>query len=248
MSVCIVIPARLKSQRLPRKMLAEIQNKPLIQHVYEAVRNAKNCDAVYIATDSEEIYRAAERFGASVFMTGPQLPSGTARIASLINQLSFDFVVNVQGDNPLTDPLVVEAVIEELTKDKADIVTPVWPIRSAADLSDPNVVKVVRSAAGRAIYFSRSPVPFLRDYPLMEWLKYERYWGHYGIYGYRRGVLEALAAGRLPHSRAEQMEKLEQLRFLEAGMHIQTIETDRREISVDTEADLQQVRRIFSEK
>ncbi len=245
MSVCIVIPARLQSHRLPRKMLAEIQGKPLLRYVYESVNKVKSVDAVYIATDSEEIQTVAENFGARVFLTDPKLPSGTARIASIVHQLDYPFMVNVQGDNPLTDPKVVEAVIAELVKDKADVVTPVWPIRQTADLTDPAVVKVARASDGRAVYFSRSPVPFLRDYPIGEWLKKEKYWGHYGIYGYRRSVLEAIAADRLPESRIEQMEKLEQLRFLEAGLSIQTIKTDSREISVDTPEDLEYVRKLI---
>ncbi len=248
MSVCIVIPARLQSQRLPRKMLADINGKPLIQHVFEAVRRAKLSDDIFIATDSEEIHSIVRRFGGNSFITDPQLPSGTARISSLVNQLDYQFIVNVQGDNPLTEPSVVDAVINELIKDRADIVTPVWPIKQTADLTNPNVVKVVRAADGRAIYFSRSPVPFLRDFVISDWLKKEKYWGHYGIYGYRRHVLEDIAANRLPESHIEQMEKLEQLRFLEAGLHIQTIESESREVSVDTQEDLESVRRIFTAK
>ncbi len=245
MSAIVVIPARLQSSRLPRKILAEIGGKPLIQHIYESVKKSSQTEEIYLAIDSEETAAVLDKIGAKYFMTDPSLPSGTARIASLMDKLSHKYIVNVQGDMPYIQTDLLDNVIRELNKDEADVVTPVWPLTETKDLLDSNVVKVVKGPQGWAHYFSRSPVPFVRDAEISEWTQKTKFWGHYGIYAYKRNVLEDIALGKIPVSPLEEAEKLEQLGLLDAGYTIKTIETEHREISVNTQAELENVRKIF---
>jgi len=245
MTATVIIPARLHSIRLPRKILADIAGKPLVQRIYESVKKAGLAKRVYFAIDSEEVAEVLKKTGAHYFLTDPDLPSGTARIASLIHRLSDDYFVNVQGDMPFIQTELLDRLITELTKGLADVVTPVWPITEMKDLQDANVVKVVKSPQGWAHYFSRSPIPFVRDVLPERWPRQTQFWGHYGIYGYKRKVLEAVAAGGIPASPLEKAEKLEQLGLLDAGYSIKTIISEQREISVNTPAELEQVRRLF---
>ena len=244
-SATVVIPARLQSARLPRKILADIGGRPLIVRLFESVRQSELVEQVYFAIDSEETARVLDKYGARYFMTDPALPSGTARIASLMEQIRAKYIVNVQGDMPVIQTDLLEQIISELNKDQADVVTPVWPINNTKDLQNPNVVKVVRAANGRALYFSRSAIPFVRDLPVDQWLQKTSFWGHFGVYAYRRNILLDIAAGRIPKSPLEQAEKLEQLQFLQAGYTIQTISTPYKEISVNTPEELEAVRRLF---
>ena len=245
MSAIVVIPARLQSSRLPRKILAEIGGKPLVQRIYESVQKSSQAEEIYLAIDSEETAAVLDKIGAEYIMTEPDLPSGTARIASLMDKLPYEYIVNVQGDMPYIQTELLDNIIKELNKDQADVVTPVWPLTETKELQDSNVVKVVRDPQGWAHYFSRSPVPFVRDAEIEMWTQKFRFWGHYGIYAYRRKVLEDIAAGRIPASPLEEAEKLEQLGFLDAGYTIKTIETEYREISVNTSEELESVRGIF---
>ena len=244
LAATVVIPARLASKRLPRKVLADIAGKPMIQHVYEQACQARTVQRVVVATDSEEVVRVVESWGGEVALTDPNLPSGTARIASMIDQIDSEIVVNVQGDQPLVEPDLIDDLVQSFCRIAADIVTPVWRINEVADLVDPGIAKVVRGHDGRALYFSRSPIPFVRDADLAEWPKKAIFWGQYGIYGFRRQVLLDLS-GSLPPSQLEQAEKLEQLRFLEAGYQIYTVETRYRQVAVDTAEDLENVRQIL---
>jgi 3-deoxy-manno-octulosonate cytidylyltransferase (CMP-KDO synthetase) len=239
-----VIPARFHSTRLPAKILADIAGKPMIRHVYERVSSAQQIQRVLIAADSEEILHVARRWGGEVIMTDMGLPSGTARIASIIDEVDAQIVINVQGDQPLVEPELIDALVETLQKSSAEIATPVCPITEISDLTDPSIVKVVRGNNGSALYFSRAPVPYVRDAPMAEWLTKATFWAHHGIYGFRRHVLESFDVS-IPPSPLEQAEKLEQLRFLEAGYSIHTIETSVPQIAVDTAEDLAQVRKIF---
>ncbi|MFC1937083.1 3-deoxy-manno-octulosonate cytidylyltransferase [Chloroflexota bacterium] len=244
MEASIVIPARLASSRLPGKVLADIAGKPLVQHVYErAVKAAAH--QVLVATDSEEVCHAVAEFGGTAVLTDPDLPSGTARIAAIIDQISSEVIVNVQADQPLVEPDLITQVAQRFSNTAADIITPVWRITDAADLFDAGIVKVVRGHDGRALYFSRSPIPFVRDAAISDWLRKATFWGHYGIYGYRRQVLVDFKSC-LPPSPLEEAEKLEQLRFLEAGYRIYTVETSYRQVAVDTAEDLARVRRIMA--
>ena len=238
-----VIPARIASKRLPRKVLVDIVGKPMIQHVYERVYRARTVQRVIVATDSEEVVRIVEGWGGEAILTDPDLPSGTARIASIIDQIGAEVVVNVQGDQPLVEPDLIDELVRSFGHATADIVTAVWPIKRAVDLTNPAIAKVVRARDGRALYFSRSPIPYVRDADPVEWPQKAAFWGHYGIYCFRRQVLLDFNHS-LPPSQLEQAEKLEQLRFLEAGYRIHTIETIWRQVAVDTVEDLRHVREM----
>ncbi|UCD70643.1 MAG: 3-deoxy-manno-octulosonate cytidylyltransferase [Syntrophobacterales bacterium] len=240
-----VIPARLQSTRLPRKVLADIAGKPMIRHVYERASLAQSINRVLVATDSKEVIRIVREWGVAVILTSPNLPSGTARIASIVNKIDAEIVVNIQGDQPLVEPELIDELVRSFQNNRADIVTPVFRITEVSDRIDPGLAKVVCGNDGRALYFSRSPIPHVRDAPLAEWPKRAALWAQYGIYGFRRHVLEEFDAS-LPPSQLEQAEKLEQLRFLEAGYSIYTIKTRFRQIAVDTAEDLAQVRRILA--
>lgn len=242
-----VIPARLHSTRLPRKVLVDIAGKPMIRHVYERTSLARSINRILIATDSKEVSRVVREWGVAVALTDPNLPSGTARIASIIDKIDAEIVVNVQGDQPLVEPELIDELVRSFQNSKADIVTPVFQITEISDLTDPDIAKVVRGNDGHALYFSRSPIPYVRDLPMAEWPKRATFWAQYGIYGFRRHVLQNFNAS-LPPSQLEQAEKLEQLRFLEAGYSIYTIKTRFRQIAVDTAENLAQVRRILSSR
>jgi 3-deoxy-manno-octulosonate cytidylyltransferase (CMP-KDO synthetase) len=240
MKCAAVIPARLQSTRLPRKVLVDLNGQPLLWHVWRRVNEAALVDSVCVATDSEEVYATVRSWGGSVFMTSPDCRSGTERIASLVDRLDADLILNVQADEPMVDPRLLDDLVADWKRLRPDIITPVFAITDLDDLQSPNLVKVVRSAQGRTLYFSRSPVPFVRDLPMKHWLQQHSFWGHIGIYGYSRGVLENYSS--LPVSQLEDIERLEQLRFLEAGYIIHTIETMYHAVGVDTPEDLDRVR------
>jgi 3-deoxy-manno-octulosonate cytidylyltransferase (CMP-KDO synthetase) len=238
-----VIPARLGSTRLPNKVLADLCGKTLVRRVWEQVSQAARIDEVYIATDSPEVLAEAESWGGRALMTSPACQSGTERIASVISQLHGDLILNVQGDEPLIDPGMLDELVRRWEAAPSDLITPAYRIERLEELLNPNIVKVVRAGDGRALYFSRSAVPYLRDLPQESWLESTDYWGHVGVYGYRRFVLERYA--ELPASWLEQSERLEQLRFLEAGYAIQVFETAYRPVAVDVQADLERVRELL---
>lgn len=235
-SVSVVIPARLGSSRLPRKVLLDIAGKPMLQRVWEQACKMTVADEVLIATDSEEVREAAENWGAQVAMTSPDCASGTERISSIIELLMGDFILNVQGDEPFILPELLDALVSTWRRDGGDVITAAYPGSNAGELSDPNRVKVVRTQDGRALYFSRSAIPHVREVPIEHWPKKALHWIHIGVYGYARSVLEDYAS--LPTSPLEQAEKLEQLRFLEAGLSIRCIETRYKPLGVDTAEDL----------
>jgi len=238
-----IIPARVASTRLPRKVLADICGKPLIQHVWERVSQTKSIDSVIVATDSSEVVQVVAGWGGRTLLTDPDCQSGTERIASIAGELDADLVLNVQGDEPLVDPGMLDTLVATWMSTPCDMITPVYCITKIDDLSNPNVVKVARAQDGRALYFSRSSIPYVRDVPQENWLEHQTFWGHIGVYGYRKKVLEKYAG--LPASPLQAAESLEQLRFLEAGYSIQTVETTYQSIAVDTQEDLEKVRRIL---
>lgn len=246
MVISAVIPARLASTRLPRKVLAEINGRPLIWYVWQQVARAGVFDEIIVATDSTEVYAAVGSWGGQAFMTDPGCRSGTERIVSILPALRGDLVINVQGDEPLIDPGMLQMLVISSEQGEWDILTAVYRITDLESLQNPNLVKVARTSQGRALYFSRSIIPYIRDHPLRDWLERQSFWGHIGVYGYRRAVLEAYP--HLPASTLETAESLEQLRFLEAGYRIQTIQTDYHPVAVDTLADLEQVRQILGQQ
>jgi 3-deoxy-manno-octulosonate cytidylyltransferase (CMP-KDO synthetase) len=254
LAIVAIIPARFGSTRLPGKPLSDIHGQPMVQRVYERVRRASCISRVLVATDDERIARAVERFGGEAVLTSPHHASGTDRLAEAAAGLDAEVIVNVQGDEPLIDPAVVDAVVEPFAHEPdLEMATVSLPLRSLADMLSPTVVKVVADARGNPLYFSRSPIPFVRDggppdaraaagRAVASGLARQ----HVGIYAYRKDALLRFAA--LPRSPLEEAEGLEQLRALAAGMTIRVVpregEAGR---AVDTPADLEQVRLLLAD-
>lgn len=255
MSAIVVIPARYASTRFPGKPLALLKGKPIIQHVYQNSLNARLAGEVIVATDSETIFETVMSFGGKAVITSPDHQSGTDRIAEVAATMNCDIMVNVQGDEPLIRPEMIDAVISVLDDSRASLGTLAIPIRDSREIFDPNVVKVVFDHEGFAWYFSRAPIPYHRD----EWnntltqsrelraksdLVVRDCFKHVGIYSYRREVLLKLSA--LPPSRLEMIEKLEQLRAIENGFRIKVRETSFETIGVDTPQDLERVEQCLN--
>jgi 3-deoxy-manno-octulosonate cytidylyltransferase (CMP-KDO synthetase) len=242
----VVIPARYASTRLPRKMLLRETGKSLLQHTYEAVCLAKRPATVVIATDHAEIARDVGRFGGEFVMTSPDCQSGTDRVAEVARRLvQADVLVNVQGDEPEISPAAIDRLVEMIEANPAaGMATLSTPIRTPEQLANPACVKVVFSASGRALYFSRSPIPFIRDTATAERVGSSAtpafnqppvFFQHLGLYAYRRDVLLAFAS--LPPSSLELCERLEQLRFLQAGGEILVDVVEHAASGIDTPAD-----------
>jgi 3-deoxy-manno-octulosonate cytidylyltransferase (CMP-KDO synthetase) len=220
MHAVIVIPARYASTRLPGKPLLRQTGKYLIQHVYERARQARRIGSVVVATDDPRIVAAVESFGGRVVRTRRDHPSGTDRVAEVAERLDADVILNVQGDEPQVDPASLDLLVDLLDKDPtADMATLAAPLASEEQWRNPNCVKVVCDAAGRALYFSRSPIPYVRDGQPDFAARPARFLLHLGLYAYRRPFLLQLAA--LPPEPVEELEKLEQLRVLAHGRRIQ---------------------------
>jgi 3-deoxy-manno-octulosonate cytidylyltransferase (CMP-KDO synthetase) len=237
MQAIAVIPARLSSVRLPRKMLRQIAGKPLIGMVYEAVRSSPLLADVIIATDSEEILGVCRRHGWNVQMTSAAHRSGTERVHEISRRVAADIYLNVQGDEPLTRPEHIHTLLNVM-KDPAVQVGTVMTPAAEVDICNPNAVKVVVDASGRALYFSRATIPFDRDGAR------PRYFKHLGLYAYRKPALDRFVA--LPESSLEKSERLEQLRFLENGIAIFVGETPYDTVGVDTEEDLRRASEILN--
>jgi 3-deoxy-manno-octulosonate cytidylyltransferase (CMP-KDO synthetase) len=232
--VLAVIPARYASTRFPGKPLADLQGKPMIQHVWERVSQVHGIARAIIATDDQRIADAANAFGAEVCMTSADHPSGTDRMWEVAQGLpAFDWVLNVQGDEPFINPQHLQLTLDTIaTSPQADIITLVTPLTDTESWQDPNIVKAILAEDGQALYFSRSPVPYHRDEPTVPAHVYR----HIGLYLYRRDALARFT--QLPPSRLETIEKLEQLRALEAGMTMMAVTVSESPIGVDTPADL----------
>jgi 3-deoxy-manno-octulosonate cytidylyltransferase (CMP-KDO synthetase) len=243
MKVLGVIPARYASTRFPGKPLHPIAGKPLLQHVIERCRLARSLGEVIVATDDERIAALARRF-CRVEMTSDRHPSGTDRIAEVAGRVACDAVVNIQGDEPLMDPAVIDAVAGALAGEGMS--TAATPVRRPEDLESPNVVKVVVNASGRALYFSRRSIPFVRDAasrPVAEQLAAFPFLKHLGIYGYRREALLRLV--QWPVSPLETAEKLEQLRALENGLQIAVVRVEHEGVGVDVPEDVARVEQLL---
>lgn len=239
----VVIPARLASTRLPRKVLLDLGGKPVIRHVWERVLRMKKARSVVIATDAQEVADVARAFGADVRMTSPQCRNGTERIVELLDQLEGDFFLNVQGDEPFIEPLLLDSLVERHIQTQCDLVTAVHRLTEATQLSNPNLVKVARAHDGHALYFSRSPIPYLRGVPVEQWCQTRPYWGHLGVYGYTRKVLKQYP--QMEMADTEAAESLEQLRFLEQSLSFQTVETDYKAVAIDTAEDLARAKALL---
>ena len=239
MKAIAVIPARLASTRLPRKILREIAGKPLIGVVYEAVRSSPLLADVVIATDSDEIMNACYRYGWKAEMTASTHKSGTERVHEISCRESAEVYINVQGDEPMVRPEQIASLLRVMENPQAEVGTLMTPA-AAVDIPNPNAVKVVIDLAGRALYFSRATIPHDRDKTS------PRYFKHLGLYAYRKPALDRFVT--LPESSLEKSERLEQLRFLENGIAIYCGETPYDSIGVDTEEDLQRAIEILKKR
>lgn len=254
MGVLVVIPARYGSTRFPGKPLAPLQGKPVIQHVYEQAAKARLAHEVVVATDDERIAAAVGRFGVRAVMTSPTARSGTERAAEVARGRDEQIIINVQGDEPLVHPDMVDQLAEHLERHRAiPMASLMTTLTQPEDMNNPNVVKVVVDRDGFALYFSRSPIPFMRqetrdrrqvsgasDPPLspVPCLP-SQFWKHLGIYGYQRHFL--LQFPHLEPTPLEQAEQLEQLRTLEHGYRIKLLETPHDTVGIDTPEDLKRV-------
>jgi 3-deoxy-manno-octulosonate cytidylyltransferase (CMP-KDO synthetase) len=235
----IVIPARYASSRLPGKPLLKQTGKYLVQHVYERACQARRASEVLIATDDSRIAAAVESFDGRVVLTRRDHPSGTDRVAEVARNLDADVIVNLQGDEPLIDPAILDLLPALLERDaEAQMATLAVPISSLEKWQDPNCVKVVCDAAGRALYFSRAPIPFVRDGRPDLTTQPPRFLQHLGLYAYRREFLLRLA--ELCPDPLEELEKLEQLRVLANGFVIRVGIVRHAAIGIDTRADYEQ--------
>src|ERR1700680_4623939 len=239
MKAIAVIPARLASTRLPRKMLREIAGKPLIGVVYEAVRSSPLLAEVFVATDSEEIMRVCRGHGWKAQMTSPAHRSGTERVHEVSGRETADVYINVQGDEPLIRPEHIATLLQVMENPAAQVGTLMTPA-AAVDIPNPNTVKVVAELSGRALYFSRAAIPFDRDGARPAYFK------HLGLYAYRKSALDRFV--QLPEATLEKSERLEQLRFLENGIPIFVGQTPHDSVGVDTEEDLQRVIQILGNR
>jgi 3-deoxy-manno-octulosonate cytidylyltransferase (CMP-KDO synthetase) len=234
-----VIPARLASTRLPRKMLREIAGKLLVGWVYEAVRASSLLTDVIVATDSAEILEACAKHGWKAQMTSGAHRSGTERVHEIAKSMAADVYVNVQGDEPLVRPEQIASLLEVMKNPEVLVGTVMTPC-TVEEIKNPNAVKVVTASDGRALYFSRATIPYDRDG------SEPRYFKHLGLYAYRKPALDIFVSK--PESRLEKSERLEQLRFLENGISIYVGETPYDSVGVDTEEDLRRVEQILRKR
>lgn len=240
----VVIPARYGSTRLPGKPLLDIGGRPMIEHVHDRATKAPCVQRVLVATDDTRIADAVAAFGGEAWITRPDHPTGSDRLAEVARRLISDIIVNVQGDEPLMPSSLIQSVVAALADDPAlGIATVRCPITDAGMLSDPHVVKVVVDARGDALYFSRAPIPHARDAAPGRPVLGDR---HVGLYAYRRNCLLELA--EIPPTPLERLERLEQLRALEAGYRIGTIAAAEVPSGVDTPADLERVRHLVASR
>src|SRR5260221_9613608 len=241
-SVVVVIPARYGSSRLPGKPLVSLGGKPMIQRVYERAKLAQRADRVIVATDDERIVKAVVGLGGEARMTRPTHRTGTERVAEVAAHESGDVFVNVQGDEPLLDPAAVDTAVGALLEDpQAAIATVATPIKIPADIMDPNVCKVVLDFDENALYFSRAPIPWVRD---TAGHVQARHLKHLGLYVFRRDAL--LEYPTLPQGELERVEQLEQLRWLENGWKIRVAEVEHDAISVDVPEDIPRVEKLLA--
>jgi 3-deoxy-manno-octulosonate cytidylyltransferase (CMP-KDO synthetase) len=242
--VVIVIPARYGATRLPGKPLVSLAGQPMIQRVYERAKLAARAQRVIVATDDERILKAVESFGGDARMTRPDHRTGTERVAEVAAHEKGDVFVNVQGDEPLLDPAAVDAAIDALLEEPAaSIATVATPIKTPADIMDPNVVKTVLDFDNNGLYFSRAPIPWVRDTASKIQVRHLK---HLGLYVFQRDAL--LEYPTLPQGELERIEQLEQLRWLENGWKIRVVEVEHDAVSVDVPEDVARVEKLLQQK
>lgn len=233
-----IIPARYGSTRLPGKPLALIQGKPMIQHVYERVKESNLLNKIIVATDDERILNVAASFGAEAILTSPLHNSGTERCAEVAAVIGndYDVIINIQGDEPFIENEHLQLLCDLLLNDEVQIGSLIKRIQTLDELKNPNVVKALKTPQGKALYFSRAVVPYLRNIEENDWLHHHQFYKHIGLYGYRKKTLLKIA--QLSPTPLEQSESLEQLRWLENNFSIHLAETFTETMSIDTEEDL----------
>lgn len=234
-----IIPSRYKSTRFPGKPLALIKGKSLIERVWRQSKKAKYLDEVYVATDDRRIRKAAESFGAKVIMTSETCKSGTDRLAQAIKKVpNVQNVINIQGDEPLISPNLIDSLAKELKKGKnVEVVTSAFPLRETKDINNPNIAKVVMDNDNFAIFFSRSTIPYNRDNIKVNYFK------HIGIYGYKKNFL--LNYAKWKQTELEKAEQLEQLRILQNGRKIKVVVSKKDSLGVDLPGDIKKVERLI---
>lgn len=249
MNILAIIPARYASTRFPGKPLVDIKGKSMIQRVVE--QSLKAFEYVYVATDEQKIHEHVTHLGYRAVMTSNQHKSGTDRCAEALSIISndlnkkFDIVVNIQGDEPFIYPEQLHLIVKAFDHKPTQIATLIKKIENEQDLFDPNKPKVIVDSNGKAIYFSRSVIPYIRNHEPKEWIRYHTFYKHIGLYAYRANILNEIT--KLQLSSLEKAESLEQLRWIEYGYHIQTLVTTFETISIDTPEDLENVLNLFYE-
>ncbi len=245
MNIIGIVPARFGSTRFPGKPLADINGKTMIQRVYEQSKKAQRLSQVLIATDDERIFNHVKEFGGEAIITSPRHQSGTDRCAEIIEKIgaaSWDAVINIQGDEPYIHPEQIDLLCSTFENSHTKISTLVKKIDSTSELFNHNNVKVILNKKKEAIYFSRSPIPYNRNFPEQEWLKYSTYYKHIGIYGYRTKTL--LEISKLAKTNLEITESLEQLRWIENGFCIHAEVTSLESVAIDTPDDLLRIKSL----
>ncbi|WP_313368376.1 3-deoxy-manno-octulosonate cytidylyltransferase [Sphingobacterium mizutaii] len=247
MKVIGIIPARFDSTRFPGKPLVDIAGMTMIQRVYNQVKHAASLNEVVVATDDQRIFDHVKSFAGNVVMTSKDHQSGTDRCAEVINNISgFDIAINIQGDEPFIDPQQIDLLVSCFQRPEVEIATLVRPINEVADLENVNKPKVVLNQKNEALYFSRQPIPYMRGTDIKEWLSKETYYNHIGIYGFKVETLKDLA--KLPISKLEKTESLEQLRWLDNGYRIQTAISNHINDAIDSPEDLQDILKKYFSK
>lgn len=246
MRVLAAVPARFASTRFPGKPLALLGGRPVVQWVWDGLARMSELSAVAVATDDERIAETVRGFGGRVVMTSPAHRSGTDRCGEVLRKLEdegeqYDVVVNVQGDEPFVRPDQLQSLIASFEDSYTQIATLKTTIRGNEELMSPNNVKVICNPQGRAVYFSRQPIPYLRGVEVGEWLGRQAYYKHIGVYAFRAETLKEVV--KLPQSPLELSESLEQLRWLENGYAIRVVETESANIGIDTPEDLAEAER-----
>ncbi len=237
-----VIPARWASTRFEGKVIAPIHGRPMIQHVWQRCKHSRFLEDIIIACDDERVLKTAQEFGAKAVMTSLSHASGTDRIAEAVRDINAEIIVNIQADEPLIHHNVIDDLVCAIRDDETvSMATVVKVMDTMAEVNNPNIVKAVIDRKGYALYFSRSVIPYNREKKGLDQI---RYYKHLGIYAYRKDFL--MAFSKMPRSRLEETEQLEQLRALEAGVRIKTVVTDKETIGVDTPEDLAKVEAILN--
>lgn len=245
MNILGIIPARYASTRFPAKALALIAGKTMVQRVFEQASKATTLQRVVVATDHPEIYDHVSSFGGNVVMTSPHHPSGTDRCYEALQEIggSFDYVINIQGDEPFIHPEQIDTLASVLSDSSIQLATLVKKIEDIESLLDPNKVRVILNSRSEAIYFSRQAIPFIRGIEPDNWLEHHAFYKHIGMYAYRADILKEIT--HLPTSNLEKAESLEQLRWIENGYRIKVAITELESTGIDTPEDLEKVLALY---